>query len=145
MIFSKPTGYAIRALVFLAENQGETPILNSIIAKEENIPTSFLSRIMADLVEAQIVQSVRGRNGGYSLARDPDSIKLINIINTYEHHEIFESCLIGFGSCVCNVKCDFHLRWARVQVQIDEYLETTTIGDMIRDRQLMRKAKMVHA
>ncbi|GBE30276.1 HTH-type transcriptional regulator CymR [bacterium BMS3Bbin04] len=143
MIFSKPTGYAIRALVFLGENRDDAPILNSIISKHENIPQAFLSRVFASLVEAGIVKSTRGRNGGYTLIKEPEDIRLIDITNINERRELFGSCLLGFGSCICYVKCEFHSRWVQVQSQIDEYLETTSIGDVISDRKIMHRNKMV--
>lgn len=66
--------YALRALMLLAQEKGDRPLLISDIAKRQNVPKKFLELILLDLKRNGYVRSFRGRQGGYLLARPADSI-----------------------------------------------------------------------
>ena len=70
----------MRALIHLAQHQGEGPILIRDIAETLNIPRKFLEAILLDLRNEGILQSRKGRDGGYFMARSPDTIPLGRII-----------------------------------------------------------------
>ena len=69
MLFSKTTGYAIRALVYIAKQPEACLCGLQEIAEEENIPAAYLGKILGDLRKLQLLHSVKGIHGGYELAR----------------------------------------------------------------------------
>ena len=79
-MLSKRAKYGLRALVYLAQHQGEGPIQIGNIAEELNIPRKFLEAILLDLRNEGILQSRKGRDGGYYMERSPDTVPLGRII-----------------------------------------------------------------
>jgi Rrf2 family protein len=79
-MLSKRAKYGLRALVHLAQHQGEGPIQIGNIAETLNIPRKFLEAILLDLRNEGILQSRKGRDGGYYMERSPDTIPIGRII-----------------------------------------------------------------
>jgi Rrf2 family protein len=103
-MISKKTKYAINALVYLAKVKDQGPILISQIAKSENIPRKFLENILLDLRNAGILNSKKGRGGGYYLRKSPDEVAIAEVMRlfdgpiallpcvTYRYYERCEEC-----------------------------------------------------
>lgn len=78
---SKKCKYAIKALVYLAKNQDRpTAIFSSEIAEKERIPKKFLETILRELRNYQVLQSQRGKTGGYRLLKNPEDIILKDLM-----------------------------------------------------------------
>ena len=87
--------YALRAMGFLARQKDNSPVLSSVIADEMKIPKNFLSKILNRLVQGGLVQALRGRNGGVSLARPAEQIKLYDIVNLFIRLMILSAACSG--------------------------------------------------
>ena len=79
-MLSKKTQYAFRALSYLAENYGKGPVLISNISTEKRIPLKFLENILNELKKADLLESKKGKGGGYSLRVSPKKINLATVI-----------------------------------------------------------------
>ena len=79
-MLSKKTQYAFRALSYLAENYGKGPVLISNISVQKNIPLKFLENILNELKKANLLESKKGKGGGYSLKVSPAKINLATVI-----------------------------------------------------------------
>lgn len=79
-MLSKKTQYAFRALSYLAENYGKGPVLISNISAEKKIPLKFLENILNELKKAELLESKKGKGGGYSLRVSPRKISLATVI-----------------------------------------------------------------
>ncbi len=79
-MLSKKTQYAFRALSYLAENYGKGPLLISNISAEKKIPLKFLENILNELKKADLLESKKGKGGGYSLRVSPRKISLATVI-----------------------------------------------------------------
>ena len=79
-MLSKKTQYAFRALSYLAENYGKGPVLISNISTEKKIPLKFLENILNELKKADLLESKKGKGGGYSLRVSPKKINLATVI-----------------------------------------------------------------
>ncbi|MDB5232511.1 MAG: Rrf2 family transcriptional regulator [Chitinophagaceae bacterium] len=79
-MLSKKTQYAFRALTHLAENYGEGPVLISDISERRKIPLKFLENILNEMKKAGILESKKGKGGGYILKMAPNKIKLSTVI-----------------------------------------------------------------
>ena len=79
-MFSKKSQYALKALSYLVEKQNEGPILISEIAEKKKIPLKFLENILLELKKAKILDSKKGKGGGYFFSKNPQDISLARII-----------------------------------------------------------------
>jgi Rrf2 family protein len=81
---TRATNYALHALVNMAKAGREQPLASHVVAQAEGMPDRFLLKILKPLVAARILHSVRGPNGGYRLARPPEKIALLEVIEVVE-------------------------------------------------------------
>ena len=79
-MLSKKTQYAFRALVHLAENYGKEPVRISAISIQQKIPLKFLEQILNDLKKADMLESKKGKGGGYMLKVSPKELNLAKVI-----------------------------------------------------------------
>src|SRR4029079_7199394 len=86
------TRYALRSLLFLAEDQAGAPVQLSRIAETQRVPPKYLELIMLDLKKAGLVKSARGPKGGYRLARPAEEISFGEIVRTMEGPIALVSC-----------------------------------------------------
>lgn len=103
-MLSKKAKYALNALVKLTKHYDEGPLLISEIAQSENIPKKFLEAILLDLKNAGILNSKKGRGGGYYLIKNPKDVNMAEVIRlfdgalallpcvTYKYYERCEEC-----------------------------------------------------
>ncbi|MFD2033511.1 RrF2 family transcriptional regulator [Belliella marina] len=109
-MLSKRAKYAIMTILFLYENKEQTPISAKAISEQENIPYKFLENILRDLRTHQVVKSMRGPVGGYSLAKDPNEITVTQLMRIIDgpvalipcvSEKFYESC----GECTDEETC----------------------------------------
>lgn len=125
------TQYAIRILSYLA-NKSEGKLLNAKkLADALDIPFKFLTKIMTKLVNEELVRSIRGREGGFELARPANEIKLSQIPDVVSGSLENESCLLGIGQCDDKKRCPLHDQWLKPKMSIRKMFENTTL-DMLK-------------
>ena len=129
ILYSKSSQYALRALSYLVKNP-ESPVLAEVIAGRENIPKPFLSKIMQDLVRAKFLSSVRGRNGGFMLAKDPKAISLFDVIDVFDDLTTeMKACAIGWERCNDRNPCDLHHKYKKLREQVRRYFEKVNLAE----------------
>ncbi len=84
MRISRSTGYALLAVGYIVRHQDEKIILSQSIAKEYNIPLEYLLKILQQLVRANVLNSKRGPRGGFSLAKSPKKISMLQVIEAVD-------------------------------------------------------------
>ena len=80
MKISRSVSYALVATGYVAENCQDGPVLAARVSKEYGIPLEYLLKIMQQLVRANVLKSKRGPRGGFTLARDPKDISMLQVI-----------------------------------------------------------------
>lgn len=103
------------------------------IAEEHEIPKHFLSKILQQLVRADLLDSTKGPSGGYRLSRHPDNIALIEIVEVIDGLDVFHECGIGFKKCNDQDPCPFHDDYKVVRDKVKQLFENKTLGDLNRD------------
>jgi len=115
-MISKKTKYAINALVYLTKHKEEGPILIQKIAEDQNIPQKFLEAILLDLKRAGILNSKKGRGGGYYLLQNPDDVNLAEVMRMFDGpiallpcvtHKYYEKCEECIDESVCGIRSVF--------------------------------------
>lgn len=129
MIYSSTCEYAVQALTELASHPGDLVQVKRI-CRARDIPYYFLAKIMQSLAKAQFVRSVQGRNGGFVLARPPETITLYDIKSLIDGTIDLDHCVLGNKACSAESPCSHHRIWASLQAQILSFLQNTTLADL---------------
>lgn len=129
-MISQTSEYIIRALIYLAENGGDRPILSKEIASETDIPKNYLSKLLFELKRAGFVEADRGKTGGYRLAKAPEKIKISDIVYLFDGEESCKGCFLRKSKCTTGKPCPAHGKWNPIGKQIREFLETTSIKEL---------------
>jgi Rrf2 family protein len=84
MKLTRAASYAIHALVFMAAQKHNRPVASHHIAQARGIPERFLLKVLKPLVSARVLQSIKGPNGGYRLAKAPNEISLLEVLEAVD-------------------------------------------------------------
>jgi Rrf2 family protein len=134
-MISKKCKYAIKALLYLADHQSEDrSIFSSEIAEQEKIPKKFLETILRELRNFKLLQSQRGKTGGYRLLKDPKDIFLAELIRQIDGPIAMLPCvsLNYYTSCEeCDEEnCQIKNVFEQVRDETLKVLTTTSIDSM---------------
>ncbi|MCK8816697.1 Rrf2 family transcriptional regulator [Natroniella sulfidigena] len=124
MKLSQATDYAFRAILYLARQGVGEKVDAQTISEAEVIPKRFLLKIFRKLVQAGVVESYRGKYGGYALAVDPAKITLKDIVEIVEGKITVNRCLIDPDECNKRAtnRCKIHNALAEIQQEVNQKL-----------------------
>lgn len=125
---SQTVEYALRAMSHLASLQGRSAT-SEVLAQATLVPHAYLSKIMRDLVCADLVKSFRGRRGGFLLAREPREISLLDIVNAVEPIRRIQRCPLGNPLHV--TLCSLHQCLDDVLAHAEHLLARTTLDTVL--------------
>ena len=100
------------------------------LIKKLDISDKYLRKIMTMLSKGGFVNSFRGRYGGYVFAKAPESIYIIDIINTVEGIERYGDCLLGFSECSDENPCAMHEQWSKIRNHIIDMYKNTSLANL---------------
>ena len=132
-MIAQKTRYALRSLLFLAEEQGGAPVQLGRIAETQRVPPKYLELIMLDLKKSGLVKSARGPKGGYQLARPADQISFGEIVRTMEGPIALVSCAsVNFyapcGDCHHEATCAIRRAFAVLRDQSTAVLDSISLA-----------------
>jgi len=130
MIFSKATGYGIRALVYLARQPRHQLCGLEEIAGHEQIPPIFLRKVLGELRRHRLIRSVKGIHGGYELARTAQSITLWEVVRLLDTDPELDLCILGRGICTPETACPLHDDWRKLRQEWVNMLQTKTLSEV---------------
>jgi Rrf2 family transcriptional regulator, cysteine metabolism repressor len=127
MQHSVKADYALRAIFDLSERHSGEPVRIAEIARKQQIPQKFLELILASLKQSGFVESRRGAEGGYLLARAPESITVGEVLRSVE----------GTQSSKRNIRrraeTPFTDLWQNVDSAVSGILDKVTFAQLVRD------------
>lgn len=129
MILNQTAEYAFRAMACLALCHRDGPMRASDLSEKTNIPGFYLSKVMRRLVVAGLVDSQRGRGGGFVLTRPPEAIRFADILDAVDYTPDSGRCAFGFGQCSDHAPCPLHDAWTDLQRGFNEWASTRTLAD----------------
>jgi Rrf2 family transcriptional regulator, cysteine metabolism repressor len=134
MGFSQKTVYAMRAIYELSRRQGQGPINIPLLAEAQAIPPRFLENILIQLKQSGIVESVRGKDGGYMLTRSPELVRVGDVLRAIEGPMYPVSCLGGKAQDGCPMQddCVFLPMWHEAQDAMNAVYDGTSFGDLMQ-------------
>jgi Rrf2 family protein len=151
-MLSMKAKYGLRAMVALARDHGKGPVLIADLATSETIPRKFLELILLDLKRKGILESKKGRGGGYNLSRPPSLISLGEIIRALDGPIALLPCVSQTAykrcdECVDELTCGIRLVMKEVRDSTAAIFDGTTLEDLLnRSRQMAdtNRAVMYH-
>ncbi len=139
MEITRQADYAVRAMTYLAELPLEKRVATATISRVEGIPLPFLTKVISRLATAGLVVTSRGMGGGVSLARPPEEITLLQVIEAVDGPILLNHCLLRSDSCDREPYCAAHDVWAEIQGRLVQELDTVTMDDLARRQAEKRK------
>lgn len=141
MSVSQKCQYALRALFELAKRWNRGPVKISEIAASQGIPVRFLEVILNQLKQGGFTDSVRGKEGGYVLSRNPRELTIGEIIRFVEGPLGPVECVNGpiREKCPLEGKCVFLPLWERVRDALAEIYDGTTFADLLEQEKKMQR------
>jgi Rrf2 family protein len=134
---SQKTKYALRALQVLSASYGRGPVLISDLAGQEDLPRKFLELILLQLKNNGILESKRGKGGGYRLRRDPKTVTLGQVIRIFEGPLapipcVSETAFRKCDECEDIATCGTRLVMREVRDATAQILDHTSLADLAR-------------
>ncbi len=132
MIFSRTSQYAIQALIYLATQPSGKWVLNREIAQALGVPSAYLAKVLHDLSRGEMLNSSRGRHGGFSLRSDAGKSNLLDILLLMDGPRVDRECLLGLKACNDETACPLHRKWKPVKKDILACLGNITLTHLAR-------------
>lgn len=135
MIFSKACEYGIRAVIFLADRAGkESNTRIGDIAAAIESPEAFTSKILQALVRKGIVNSSKGKTGGFSLPESKlNTLRIRNIVDAIDGPAIFSRCVMGLNHCSEINPCPLHHRFKEQRQRLTELMQQDTLAELLQE------------
>ncbi|HCX90005.1 MAG: Rrf2 family transcriptional regulator [Deltaproteobacteria bacterium CG12_big_fil_rev_8_21_14_0_65_43_10] len=124
--------YVTRAMIELALHHGKEPLPLATIEKNQGISKKYLTQLMGVLKLTGLIRVVRGKNGGYLLARAPSEITLADILYAVEGDMSLIDCVKDAKLCYRSDECISRPTWVELSELIKDYLGTTTLEDILK-------------
>ena len=121
--------YALRAMAWIATQSPRDPVLARDLSAGTQIPVQYLSKILRRLVLAGILESRKGRGGGFMLARAPDRIFFKDVLVAINVYPREDRCAFGWGACDPAHPCPLHGSWSKMSEEFQEWASTTTFAN----------------
>jgi Rrf2 family protein len=121
--------HAIRIMVFLAASPGR-PITKQEIGASENISPGYIQQLMGRVASAGLVQSHRGKEGGFSLARPAEEITVRQVLDATEGPFDLALCVAHPEVCTRVDTCPANPLWTKVTAAVNDLFDCTTIADL---------------
>jgi len=130
MQLSNTSQYAIRILAYITDKEELGLISASELSDALTMSYKFLTKIMTELVKADLVISIRGRDGGYKLSRDPSQIMVEDILKLFNDSVKDEQCVLGIGFCNGMCKCALHDQWMEPKLLLQRMFRESSLKNI---------------
>ena len=136
-MISKKAKYGLKAMMRLAREYGRGPVLIADLAAEESIPKKFLELILLELKQQGMLQSKKGKGGGYLLARRPADITVGSVLRILDGNLAPVPCVSAHGYRPCDecsdpATCSIRLLMSEVHGATTSILDSTTLEQLAR-------------
>jgi Rrf2 family iron-sulfur cluster assembly transcriptional regulator len=130
--------YAIIGLLYLAKQPPERTIMIDEISEAEGVPKSFLAKIFQSVAKAGFVRSHRGAGGGFSLAKPPAEITVLQVLQCIEGAFALQKCVTDDPECVVSTtrmsNCTLCAVFSEAQNRVNEVFARTTLADLLQPK-----------
>ena len=128
MQITRQADYALRAVIFLSRLNGDQKASTSVIAEQQKIPPSFLAKIVSQLSIAGLIQTSRGARGGVSLAKPPEDISVLDVIEAIDGPVLLNECATNSAACPFGEACPLQHIWCDTRQDLISKLSDATFA-----------------
>jgi Rrf2 family protein len=132
MVLSRTSQYAIQALIYIATQAPGEPVLNRDIADRLNVPAAYLAKILQSLCKHGLLDSFRGRLGGFCLRDGMHKTSLMQVLLLTEGPDFTKSCILGLKECSDETACPMHFKWKPVKNKIIAMMNDMRLEDLAK-------------
>lgn len=131
-MLSQTAEHALRAVLYLAEEDAGRPVPVGEMAQALGIPRNYLSKILHVLARERVLVSARGKGGGFQLGAPADRLRLHAVIAPFDRLDNRRRCLLGRVECSDSRACAAHARWKGVADTVVSFFRETTVAELSR-------------
>jgi Rrf2 family protein len=130
-LLTRNTDYAVRALIYMA---GKDParVSTADLDRDLHLPRPFMRTILQELQKAGYLLSVKGRNGGFTLAKPPEKIPLTGLIALFQGPVSMGDCLFKEKLCDCAHSCPLRHEIKAIEAMASARLKAVTISSLMK-------------
>ncbi len=129
-LLSQTAEYALRAMAWLALLSSEEPVRAGDLAERSGVPGHYLAKILRRLVLAGILESSKGKGGGFALALPADAISFKDVLTAVDAFPTEKRCAFGWGACNAARSCPLHDKWTAMSEEFRDWAATTTFAEL---------------
>lgn len=130
MMISTKGRYALMIMTYLAEHRNDRAVSLKDIAEHKNMGIKYLEIIVSSLNKAGLLESSRGKNGGYKLNKEPKEYSLLEILKVAEGSLAPVGC-VEEGFCDNAPNCKTNKMWCELDALITDFLSNKTLADIV--------------
>ncbi len=130
-MFSQTVEYALRAVVYLAQNPDRSCTTEEV-AKATKVPSAYLAKILQGMVRSGVIRSQRGVGGGVKLARTPEDLTILEVVNAVEPIQRIKVCPLGLSTHGTNL-CPLHKRLDNALAAVESAFAGTTLAEVVNE------------
>jgi Rrf2 family transcriptional regulator, iron-sulfur cluster assembly transcription factor len=123
----------MQALILIASLKKNEYVLAKQISAALGIPHDYLNKVMQILVKEKFVKSLKGPQGGFSLARNPQDITIYDIMKVIDGTDFFNDCILRTKLCNHDDPCALHEYWQKILGQMRTILDRVTLYDLVQE------------
>lgn len=143
-MLSKKTKYGLRAILLLAREYGKGPLLIAEVAAREGIPKKFLELILLELKNKGLLQSKKGKGGGYFLGKMPETVTFGQVIRALEGPLapvpcVSQTAYMKCEECSDELTCGIRIVMKQVRDATTKIVDTTTLAQVLRQVDILAK------
>jgi len=131
MQITRQADYAVRAMLHLAKMAPNERAATSQVAKDQHIPPSFLAKIISQLSIAGLLHTSRGARGGVTLARKPEKISLLEVVEAIDGPIMLNECVGETSTCTFDEDCPLRPVWCEAQDELVKRLKNTNFQQLL--------------
>lgn len=132
MQITRQADYAVRAILYLAQLGPGGQASTAQIARAQNIPLTFLAKIVSQLAASGIVRATRGARGGVALARSAEAISLLEIVEAIDGPIALNECVSDPSNCPLGDTCAVRPVWCETQSNLVAKLSQTKFASLVK-------------
>ena len=127
---SQTAEYALRAVAWIALNSPREPVLARDLSEGTQIPAQYLAKILRRLVLADLLDSRKGRGGGFTLARPPGEISFRDVLIAIDTYPKEGRCAFGWGACDASRPCPLHESWSSMSERFRAWASKSSFANV---------------
>jgi Rrf2 family protein len=131
-LITRDIDYAVRALIYLADNKNEGIVSVPELVDELGITRPFLRKIMQLLAKAGVIESYKGNKGGFRLIKKPDDVYLIDLVEIFQGDFSLNECLLNKDICPNKDNCILKDRVDDIEEKIRLELKSIDLSSLIK-------------